>query len=80
MIIGSVLFVHMAAAFFGVRGLWKQQKMKESALYAALISISAYAAVARPASLPALRIPDCMNLIFGPVEKWIETVMGGPFG
>lgn len=79
MIIGSVLIVHMAIAFFGVRSLWKQKLRKEAFLYALLIAVSAYSAIARRASLPLLSITEGITIIFEPVEKWIEKVLGGPF-
>lgn len=79
MITGSVLFVHLIAAFFGARPLWKQNRKKEAGLLIAVVSISAYAAIARRASLPLLTITDAINFVFGPLETWLETVMGGPF-
>jgi hypothetical protein len=79
MIIGSVLLVHMAVAFFGVRSLMKKKQKKEAFLYAMLIAVSAYSAFARLAYLPLLSITGGINIVFDPVENWIEKALGGPF-
>lgn len=75
-----VLLVHGIILYFAGRSMYKQKKSKELLLFISLMLFSAYAGIAEPASLP---LPNLIikgeDLIFRPVGKWIERMLGGPF-
>jgi type II secretory pathway pseudopilin PulG len=75
----SILLLYAVIGFFGFRYLRKKKWNKEIVLYVLLLAISAYAAIAKRASLPQLSIAPPINYVFRPVEAWLETVMEGPF-
>ncbi|MEW9670466.1 hypothetical protein [Ammoniphilus sp. 3BR4] len=75
-----ILFVHGIILYFVVRSLRKQKKTKELLLFISLMLFSAYAGIAESASLP---LPTFVvkgeDVIFRPIGKWIEQMLGGPF-
>ena len=74
-----VLLIHGIILYVVVLSLWKQKKTRELLLFVSLMLFSAYAGIAESASLP---LPTFVvkgeDVIFQPVGKWIEKMLGGP--
>lgn len=74
-----VLLVHGMILFLAGMGLYRKKSTKEFILFVLFMFFSSYAGISKLADLPPPPIAKAEDLIFHPIGKWIERMLGGPF-
>ncbi|GAA4838053.1 hypothetical protein GCM10023310_14670 [Paenibacillus vulneris] len=78
MLVTGWLAFYAAVLFLGIRSMLKQGSARELFLYAGLIGWCAYLTLSKLFDWPQLSVIAPVQILFLPVGKWIEHVMGGP--